>query len=129
MIKQLIAATYWKVYLNLVQKKREKRGGIMMIRITLICAGGMSTSMLVAKMIEAAKDKDLEIEINAIAEGKFKKEYSMKTDILLLGPQVGYMLDSFKKEYEPKGMKIDVIDSIDYGMMNGGKVLTKALNI
>lgn len=100
-----------------------------MLRITLICAGGMSTSMMVAKMKKAAEAKGLEAEIIAIAEGRFKKEYSDKTDILLLGPQVGYMIDDFKKEYEPKGMKVDVIDSIDYGMMNGEKVLNKALNL
>lgn len=100
-----------------------------MIRITLICAGGMSTSMLVAKMKDAAKAKGVEAEIIAVAESKFKKEYSDKTDVLLLGPQVGYMVDDFKSEFEPKGMKVDVIDSIDYGMMKGEKVLNKALNM
>lgn len=100
-----------------------------MIRITLICAGGMSTSMLVARMQKAAKDKGVEAEIRAIAESKFKKEYSDKTDVLLLGPQVGYMIDEFKSEYVPKGIKVDVIDSIDYGMMNGEKVLNIALNM
>lgn len=100
-----------------------------MIQITLICAGGMSTSMLVAKMKKAAEAKGVEAEIRAIAEGKFKKDYSDKTDVLLLGPQIGYMVDDFKKEYEPKGIKVDVIDSIDYGMMNGEKVLNIALNL
>lgn len=100
-----------------------------MIRITLICAGGMSTSMLVAKMQKVAKDKGVEAEIVAIAEGKFKKEYSNKTDVLLLGPQVGFMINDFKSQYEPTGMKVDVIDSIDYGMMNGEKVLNIALNL
>ena len=100
-----------------------------MIQITLVCAGGMSTSMLVAKMKKAAEAKGVEAEIRAIAEGKFKKDYSDKTDVLLLGPQIGYMVDDFKKEYEPKGIKVDVIDSIDYGMMNGEKVLNIALNL
>lgn len=100
-----------------------------MIKITLICAGGMSTSMLVAKMKEAAKNKGIEVEIRATAEGKFKKEYSDKTDVLLLGPQVGFMINDFKKEYEAKGIKVEVIDSLDYGMMNGEKVLNKALNL
>jgi len=39
------------------------------------------------------------------------------------------MVDDFKKEYEPKGIKVDVIDSVDYGMMNGEKVLNIALNL
>jgi cellobiose PTS system EIIB component len=100
-----------------------------MLQITLICAGGMSTSMLVTRMRQAAKEKNIEVEIRATAESKFKKEFSDKTDILLLGPQVGFLINDMKKQYEPKGMKVDVIDSIDYGMMNGEKVLIKALQL
>lgn len=99
-----------------------------MKRITLICAGGFSTSMLVTKMNEEAAKLGVEVEIRAIAEGKFK-QCADETDILLLGPQVGFMLGKFKGEYEPKGMIVRVIDSIDYGMMNGEKVLKNALGI
>lgn len=99
------------------------------MRITLICAGGMSTSMLVANMKKVAQAKGIEAQIVAIAEGKFKKEYSDKTDVLLLGPQVGYLLKKFKDEYEPTGMKVEVINSMDYGMMNGEKVLNLAIKL
>jgi PTS system cellobiose-specific IIB component len=99
-----------------------------MKKITLICAGGMSTSMLVAKMEAAATQLGQEVTIRATAESKFK-EYETDTDVLLLGPQVGFMLKKFKETYEPKGIKVAVIDGIDYGMMNGEKVLKKALEI
>jgi PTS system cellobiose-specific IIB component len=99
-----------------------------MKNITLICAGGFSTSMLVSNMEEAAKDKGVDVIIMAIAESKFV-EYENDTDILLLGPQVGYLLEEIKERYVSKKMKIAVIDSIDYGMMNGEKVLNDALNM
>ncbi|AGF58668.1 PTS system cellobiose-specific IIB component [Clostridium saccharoperbutylacetonicum] len=99
-----------------------------MKNITLICAGGFSTSMLVSNMEEAAKDKGVDVVIRAIAESKFV-EYENDTDILLLGPQVGYLLEEIKERYVSKKMKIAVIDSIDYGMMNGEKVLNDALNM
>lgn len=99
-----------------------------MLRITLICAAGMSTSMLVKKMKETAKKKGVETEIIAVPENKFG-EYADKTDVLLLGPQVGYMLNRFKETYEPKGIAVDVINSIDYGMMNGEKVLKVAFKM
>ncbi|AQR97359.1 MULTISPECIES: PTS sugar transporter subunit IIB [Clostridium] len=99
-----------------------------MKNITLICAGGFSTSMLVSNMEEAAKDKGVDVVIRAIAESKFI-EYENDTDILLLGPQVGYLLEEIKERYVSKKMKIAVIDSIDYGMMNGEKVLNDALNM
>jgi cellobiose PTS system EIIB component len=99
-----------------------------MKRITLICAGGFSTSMLVSKMEESAKSREIEVEIRATADSKFA-EYENDTDVLLLGPQVGYMLDKFKKKYSDKEMKISIIDSVDYGMMNGKKVLDDAINM
>lgn len=99
-----------------------------MKKITLICAGGFSTSMLVSKMEESAKNKKIEVEIRATADSKFW-EYENDTDVLLLGPQVGYLLDKFKKKYAHKEMKISIIDSVDYGMMNGKKVLDDAINM
>lgn len=99
-----------------------------MKKITLICAGGFSTSMLVANMEEAAKNRGIIVEIRATAESKFS-EYENDTDVLLLGPQVGYLLEDIKKRYESKSMKIAVIESIDYGMMNGEKVLDDALSM
>lgn len=99
-----------------------------MKKITLICAGGFSTSMLVSNMEDAARAKGIEAEIRATAESKFA-EFENDTDVLLLGPQVGYLLDDFKGKYAEKGMKVAVIDSIDYGMMNGEKVLNDALNM
>ena len=99
-----------------------------MKKITLICGLGMSTSILLSNMEKVAKNKGIQVEIRATAEAKFR-EYENDTDILLLGPQVGYLLDKFKKKYADKGIKISIIDSVDYGMMNGKKVLEYALNM
>lgn len=99
-----------------------------MKNITLVCSEGMSTGLLVVQMQEAAKRNRIEVEIRAMSEIKFKK-FQGQTDILLLGPQIGFLLSELKAEYEPKGMKVNVIDSIDYGMMNGEKVLNDALNL
>jgi PTS system cellobiose-specific IIB component len=98
-----------------------------MKKITLICAAGMSTSLLVTKMKAAAEKLGQEVEIRAIAESKFK-DYENDTDVLLLGPQVGFLLKKFKEKYEP-GIPVAVINSIDYGMMNGEKVLKTALGL
>lgn len=97
-----------------------------MKRITLVCAGGMSTSLLVSKMNIAALDSGISVKIRAIAENNFEN-YVDETDILLLGPQVGYTLKKMKEKYEPIGIKVAVINSVDYGMMNGEKVLKQAL--
>lgn len=97
-----------------------------MKKITLVCCAGMSTSLLVTKMQEVATKNNLPVSIIAVSQAKFG-EYEDKTDILLLGPQVSFLLDEYKEKYEKQGMVVRVIDSTDYGMLNGAKVLKAAL--
>jgi len=97
-----------------------------MIRITLVCSAGMSTSMLVVNMQKVAKQRGIEADIEAVAETDLKRRIG-HTDVLLLGPQVRFLLNKFKKEYGDKVAAIDVIDMTDYGRMNGENVLNKAL--
>ena len=46
--------------------------------------------------------------------------------MLLLGPLVQYLYEDVKQKYEPRGIKVAVISMMDYGMMNGVKVLDDA---
>lgn len=94
------------------------------MKITLACAAGMSTSMLVKKMIEAAKAKGLEAEIAAYAVSELD-EVAPSSDIILLGPQVAYKENEVKAAYPDK--TVQVINMMDYGMMNGEKVLEQVL--
>lgn len=96
--------------------------------VTLLCAMGMSTSLLVNKMKEAAKKSGEEVTIVAMAKDAFDA-YNGETDVLLIGPQIRHMYDELKEKYEPKGIKVGLINSMDYGMMNGQKVLDFALNL
>jgi len=99
-----------------------------MITIRLFCAAGMSTSLLVNKMKDAAKAKGIEADIEAFPEGQMDKHLDNVT-VALLGPQVGYTLGKAKKICEPLGIPVDVIPMVDYGMMNGAKVLDFALKL
>lgn len=100
-----------------------------MIKIRLFCAAGMSTSVLVAKMQEAAKAKGVEADIEAFPESTMGKKLEEGIDVALLGPQVRYKLPSAKKLCSAKGVPVDVINSVDYGMMKGDKVLDFALKM
>jgi len=98
-----------------------------MINITLICAAGMSTSMLMMKMRDSAKKKGLEVNILAMSETSFET-YKGITDVLLIAPQISFLEDEIRTKYEPLGMKVLLIQMVDYGMMNGEKVLNTALS-
>lgn len=97
-----------------------------MKQITLLCVAGMSTSLLVSKMKEAAAKRQLNVEIMAMPKDSLDGDVT-KTDLILLGPQIRYLLDEVKSKYEPRGIKVDVVNIMDYGMMNGEKVLEDAM--
>ena len=99
-----------------------------MIKIRLFCAAGMSTSLLVNKMKDAAKIRGVDVDIEAFPEGQMDKHLD-GVNVALLGPQVGYTLGKAKKICEPLRIPVDVIPMVDYGMMNGEKVLDFALRL
>ena len=97
------------------------------ITIMLACAAGMSTSLLVTKMQAAADEKGLDAEIFAVpAQEVDDIILEKKVDVLLLGPQVRYLLDQFTEKLAQKNIPVGVIPMVDYGMMNGSKVLALA---
>ncbi len=97
------------------------------MKIVLCCAAGMSTSLLVDRMQKAAKERGVEAEIKAFGEPIVQKGLPETPDVLMLGPQVRYLLGKLKAKYEPLGTLVSVIEMRDYGMMNGKKILEEAL--
>ena len=98
------------------------------MKIKLFCSAGMSTSMLVTKMRDAAKKRDLEVEIEAYPESTLELETN-DCDVALLGPQVRFMLKKAQGICELKGVPVEVIDMRNYGMMNGEAVLDQAVKL
>ncbi|MGN0026359.1 MAG: PTS sugar transporter subunit IIB [Clostridium sp.] len=98
--------------------------------IMLVCAAGMSTSLMVNKMKKSAEEKGLDADIFAVSASE-ADEYlsSRKIDVLLLGPQVRFMKSQFEAKVAPLGIKLGVINMTDYGMMKGEKVLEEAIRL
>lgn len=101
-----------------------------MKKIMLVCAAGMSTSLLVTKMKTAAKDMGDEIEIFALPISDGEKLLG-EVDCVLLGPQVRFQKAQIEKIIADKGYDLPcaVIDMKDYGMMNGKAVYETALKL
>ncbi len=97
-----------------------------MKKILLCCSAGMSTSMLVKKMQQAADSRGMDCQIEAVSVTVFDdaiKEY----DVCLLGPQVRYQLDELSNKADAYGKKVELIPPAAYGMMKGEEVLNQAL--
>ncbi|MCQ1060473.1 PTS sugar transporter subunit IIB [Photobacterium sp. DNB23_23_1] len=97
-----------------------------MKKILLLCAAGMSTSMVVKKMKESAVSKGLDVHIEAHGVETIS-DYLTEYDIFLLGPQIRFKKDELQRLADPIGKKVEVIDMLDYGMLKGEKILDDAL--
>ena len=97
-----------------------------MRKITLLCSAGMSTSMLVKKMQEAAKAEAYECEIAAYPMSEAKAK-AADADVILLGPQVRFSKSTIEEQCP--GVPVDAIDMKLYGRMDGKGVLAVAKNM
>lgn len=97
-----------------------------MVRIMLCCSAGMSTSMLVRKMVEEANQRGLDVDIEAYGVAEFDNQFP-NYQVVLLGPQVKYMLKTLSEKAATHGIPVQPIDPMDYGMQRGDKVLDYAL--
>lgn len=96
-----------------------------MKKIILACMAGLSTSILVSKMREAAEEEGYECVINAYPIANVE-QVGKDADIILLGPQVRFQVDAVKKNVS---CPVEVIDMMDYGTMDGKKVMERVKEI
>lgn len=91
-----------------------------MRKIILLCAAGMSTSMLMTRMKKAAQERQYPCEISAhpVAEAK---ALGQEADIILLGPQVRFQLAKVKADCPH--CVVEAIDMRAYGTMDGDSVI------
>lgn len=96
------------------------------MNILLVCSAGMSTSLLVTRMLDYAKEKQINVQIEAHPVGEVES-YGPDADVILLRPQVRFQLSHIKSRFPEK--PVEVIDMRDYGMMDGQKVLNHVLEM
>ncbi|ORM57541.1 PTS sugar transporter subunit IIB [Pantoea rodasii] len=97
-----------------------------MVKILLCCSAGMSTSMVVQRMQKAATQLGLEAKIDAVGMEEFSEKIA-EYDCCLLGPQIKYKLADFERQAQEYHKPVTVINTMDYGMLNGEKILQSAL--
>ena len=92
-----------------------------MKKIVLLCASGMSTSMLVRKMKEAAAAEGYECSIDAFSASEAATK-AADADVVLLGPH----FQKNKIAEQVPGVPVDAIDMRMYGRMDGKGTLALA---
>ena len=87
-----------------------------MKKIVLLCASGMSTSMLVKKMKEAAAADNYDCSIDAFSASEAATK-AADADCVLLGPQIRFQKNKIAEQIP--GIPVDAIDMRMYGRMDG----------
>ncbi|AVN61296.1 PTS sugar transporter subunit IIB [Mesoplasma florum] len=93
-----------------------------MKKILLVCSAGMSTSMLVKKMNDYAMMNGLEYEIKALGMAE-AKPYIKEWDIIMVGPQVSYVLKDLQSLTTNP---VEVIPSNIYALGKGAEAIKMA---
>lgn len=90
--------------------------------IILSCVGGLTTSMLVERMLEAEKLYDIDYAIYSM--GATQLPYLKTIDALVLGPQLAHLYDELKDKLN---VPIMIIKDEDFEEMRGTRVLQQVM--
>lgn len=97
-----------------------------MKKIVLLCASGMSTSMLVKKMQEAAKADGYACSIDAFSASEAATK-AADADVVLLGPQIRFQKNKIAAiAAQIPDVPVEAIDMRMYGRMDGKGALALA---
>ncbi|WP_047791969.1 MULTISPECIES: PTS sugar transporter subunit IIB [Spiroplasma] len=96
-----------------------------MKNILLVCSAGMSTSILVKKMEDAAALKGIDVHVEAKAMAEAQSVLN-DWDVILLGPQVKFMEGNIKSMTTKP---VSVIPSNIYALGKGPEALDLALKM
>lgn len=95
------------------------------MRILLCCNAGMSSSILVKKIKEAADKRGMDIIIKAVANSSIKDEVG-NWDVCLVGPQLVYAVSTIKSQLN---IPVASVEPRTYALADGDAALDFALGL
>lgn len=95
------------------------------MKVLLVCAAGMSTSLLTQKMIANGEPGDV---VEALPVSELADNVD-RFDVVLLGPQIKFRLKEVEGIAKPKGKPVGVVDMRVYGMMDGKTAMAQARSL
>jgi PTS system cellobiose-specific IIB component len=99
-----------------------------MIRVLIVCSWGMSTSLLVESMLDAAKARHYELSIEALSAGEYAAQVDT-CDVVLIAPQIRHLRKGIEKLAQSLGKPVALIEPFDYATMNGQAVLEQVIRL
>lgn len=85
------------------------------MKVLLVCAAGMSTSILMKKMAVHAREHEIEFEVEAVSANA-AEESCEGADCVLVGPQIRHKKNDIQDAVGQ--IPVAVVDPLDYGSGN-----------
>ena len=100
------------------------------IKALMVCAMGMSSSLLETKTKEAAARAGVPFELKAVAVQEIVRwdPSTQYYDIILVAPQVFYKRKSIEEAVRPYGILVQPIDATVFGMVDGDALFEQIMN-
>lgn len=120
------AALYHRIYeLEVMVKENNDKSLRSSLRLMLVCANGISTSMLISRIKEHMNPEDV-VEAASIYQAGNKID---KFDVVLLGPHMKPQAPLIENICRLKHKPCALIDSVSYGRLDGKAVFEQAKNL
>ncbi len=93
------------------------------MKILFVCAGGMSTGLIVKKMEKWGKENNLDLQVHATGIGGYERQWQ-EYDCILVGPQVRFIIPQMKEKVT---IPVSQIEPLVYGMQDVDAMLKQAI--
>ncbi len=97
------------------------------MKVLFVCAGGMSSAIVVNALKNEGKKHNIDLEVLAVGTQEFDAEVRNGWDVSMVAPQVRHRFDTFKQSADEAGVPCQVIPPQAYSPL-GGPTLLKLVN-
>jgi len=100
------------------------------LRVLMVCAIGMSSSLIEQKVAKIAEEAGVPFEFEAVDVPEVGRwDFNEKpVDMVLIAPQARFKTRSVTQTAEPLGIVVENIDTVAYGMVDGEKIFEQIMN-
>lgn len=96
------------------------------LKIVIVCAAGMSSSLIVKSMKKSAEERGISIDVSCYPSMTYKELDYSDVDMILVAPQVRGQLPEIQ-EFVTNSIPVEQIGMREYGLIKGNEILDQVL--
>jgi len=98
------------------------------LRVLLVCGSGASSGFMAANIRKAAKEKGIEIEVQARSDSEIDN-YIEDVDLIMVGPHLEYIMEELEEYTKEYSVKVALMKPEYYSRLDGVKALEHIMSI